>query len=81
MKHENNKGKNVLLHLENIMLNGGMCQNGKKQLFYYVFDPHTGQYKEDTIQKVMSHKMEVSEEIKQSSYFSLFKKPLTFIIL
>lgn len=60
------QGKNVLLHLENIMLNGWNVPKWKTQLFYGVFDPHLVQYREDTIQKVMSHKMEISEEIKQN---------------
>lgn len=38
----------------------------KKQLFYDVFDPHLEQYREDTVQKAMSHEMEVSEEIEQN---------------
>ena len=48
------------------MLNGWNVPKWKKQLFYDVFDPHVVQYMEDTIQKVMSRKMEVSEEIKQN---------------
>lgn len=59
------QGKNVLLHLENTKLNGWNVPKWKK-LFYDVFDPHLAQYREDTIQKVRSHKMDISEEIKQN---------------
>lgn len=35
MKHENNKGKNVLLHLENIMLNGWNVPKWKKPIILW----------------------------------------------
>lgn len=76
------QGKNVLLHLENLMLNGwNVLKWGgkkKKQLFYDAFDPHLVQYRQDTIQKAVSHRMEVSEEIKQILIFLSLRRCLYY---
>lgn len=74
------QGKNVLLHLENIMLNGWNVPKWKTQLFYGVFDPHLVQYREDYPESYEPQNGDFrGNKTKPNSYFSLaFKLMLVF---